>query len=144
MTKFFGASLLVLACSMVACSVHASASPRSSASTTSGPVQGGWERLGARTVEGRNDRDVIHVGRDDGRFSAIEIRVDGSALVMEDIKVVFGNGDVFEPKTRLVFHKDSRSRVIDLPGDRRVIRRVEFRYGNLPGGGRAQVELFGR
>jgi hypothetical protein len=33
--------------------------------------------------------------------------------------------------------------VIDLPGGARVIRRVEFRYGNLPGGGRARVELWG-
>jgi hypothetical protein len=32
--------------------------------------------------------------------------------------------------------------VIDLPGDARVIRSVEFRYGNLPGGGRAKAELW--
>jgi len=32
--------------------------------------------------------------------------------------------------------------VIDLPGSERVIRTVEFRYGNLPGGGRAQAELW--
>jgi hypothetical protein len=41
------------------------------------------------------------------------------------------------------FAPNTKTRVIDLPGGARVIRRVEFRYGNLPGGGRAQVELWG-
>ena len=36
------------------------------------------------------------------------------------------------------------ARDIDLPGGGRAIRRVEFRYGNLPGGGKAQIELWGR
>jgi hypothetical protein len=34
--------------------------------------------------------------------------------------------------------------VIDLPGGARSIKKVEFRYGNLPGGGRAQLELWAR
>ena len=107
-------------------------------------VAGGWEKLGAREVDGKVDRDVIAVGRDDGRFKAIQIQVDGSALEMFEIKVTFGDGQTFEPKTRLVFDKNSRSRNIDLPGDKRVIKKVEFRYGNLPGGGRARVELWGQ
>jgi hypothetical protein len=107
-------------------------------------VAGGWEKLGAREVDGKVDRDVIAVGREDGRFRAIQIQVDGSALEMFEIKVTFGDGQTFEPKTRLVFDKSSRSRTIDLPGDKRVIRKVEFRYGNLPGGGRAKVELWGQ
>ena len=107
-------------------------------------VAGGWEKLGAREVDGKVDRDVIAVGREDGHFTAIQIQVDGSALEMFDIKVTFADGETFEPKTRLVFAKNSRSRNIDLPGNRRVIKKVEFRYGNLPGGGRAKVELWGR
>lgn len=105
---------------------------------------GRWEKLGERTVDGKIDKDVIQVGRDDGLFTAIQVKVEGSALQMFDIKVVFGNGESFEPKTRLVFEKDTMSRVIDLPGNKRVIKRVEFKYGNLPGGGNARVELWGK
>lgn len=105
---------------------------------------GRWEKLGERTVNGKVDKDVIVVGRDDGVFTAIQIKVEGSALQMFEIKVVFGNGESFEPKTRLVFDKDTSSRVIDLPGNKRVIKRVEFKYGNLPGGGNARVELWGK
>jgi len=102
-----------------------------------------WDKLGERWVHGRADRDVIHVGRKEGRFSRIQIVVEHSALEMRDVLIVFGDGSTYSPPTRLVFEPGSTTRVIDLPGGARVIRRVEFRYGNLPGGGRAQVELWG-
>ena len=102
------------------------------------------KKLGERTVNGKLDKDTIEVGAEDGLFTAIEVKVDGSALEMFDIKVVFGNGESFSPNTRLVFSKDTMSRLIDLPGNKRVIKRVEFRYGNLPGGGNAHVQLWGK
>ncbi len=108
------------------------------------PAETSWKKLGERSVDGKADKDVIQVGADDGFFTAIQIKVENSAIVMHEVKVVFVNGDVFEPKTKLVFSKDSSTQVIDLPGDKRVIKRVEFKYGNLPGGGKARVELWGK
>lgn len=102
----------------------------------------GWEKLGERWVNGAADRDVIHVGRDDGRFSRIMLVCEHSSLEMFDVVVRFGDGEVFSPEVRHVFGENTRSRMIDLPGGRRVIKSVEFRYGNLPGGGRAQIELW--
>jgi hypothetical protein len=67
--------------------------------------------------------------------------VEHSALEMHDVVVHFEDGSAFSPPTRHVFAANTRSHVIDLPGARRNIRSVEFRYGNLPGGGRAQAEL---
>jgi hypothetical protein len=107
-------------------------------------ASGKWEQLGERTVDAKLDKDVITVGKEDGLYDAIQIKVEGSAMAMLDIKVVFGNGETFEPKTRLVFNKDTASRVIDLPGEKRVIKRVEFKYVDLPGGGKARVSLMGR
>ena len=104
----------------------------------------GWDKLGERVVNGGVDRDVIPVGRADGKFSQITIVVEHSSLEMFDIIVRFGDGSEFSPQVRHVFGENTRSRVIDLPGGRRVIRSVEFRYGNLPGGGRAQVELWAK
>jgi hypothetical protein len=103
-----------------------------------------WDKLGERWVDGKIDRDIIQVGRDDGRFRKLQLVVEHSALELFDVEVIFGDGSHFSPGTRLVFGPNSTSRVIDLPGGDRVIRRVEFRYGNLPGGGRAQIELWGR
>lgn len=102
-----------------------------------------WDKLGERWVNGGVDRDVIKVGKHKKRFRAIAIVVEHSALEMFDVVVTFGDGTTFSPPTRVIFGQNSASRVIDLPGDARVIKKVEFRYGNLPGGGKAQVELWG-
>lgn len=107
-------------------------------------ARSGWDKLGERMVDGKVDRDTIPVGRADGKFTRIQLVVEMSSLVMDDVQVTFGDGTTFSPATRLVFDQNSKSRVIDLPGGARVIRKVDFKYGNLPGGGRAQVELWGK
>lgn len=103
-----------------------------------------FKKLGEREVNGKVDKDTIKVGADEGQYAAVQLKVEGSALAMFDIKITFGNGEVFEPKTKLTFDKDSTTRVIDLPGEQRNIKTVEFKYGNLPGGGKARVELWGK
>ena len=104
--------------------------------------RGDWNKLGERWVDGTHDRDVIPVGAHDRAYRRIMIVVEHSALEMNDVVVHFGDGSSFSPPTRHVFAANTRSHVIDLPGARRTIRAVEFRYGNLPGGGRAQAELW--
>ena len=101
-----------------------------------------WNKLGERWVDGTRDRDVIPVGTRAGAYRRIMIVVENSALEMQDVVVRFDDGSAFSPPTRHVFAANTRSHVIDLPGTRRNIRSVEFRYGNLPGGGRAQAELW--
>ena len=104
--------------------------------------RGDWNKLGERWVDGSRDRDVIPVGGRYGAYRRIMIVVEHSALEMDDVVVRFADGSAFSPQTRHVFAANTRSHVIDLPGSRREIRSVEFRYGNLPGGGRAQAELW--
>lgn len=105
----------------------------------------GWRRLGQRQVSFQAERDAIS-GLGDGRFHQIMLVVRDADLEMFDVRVYFANGESFSPPTRLYFGGDSRSRVIDLPGDERVIRRVEFAYKSVRGGGdgRATVEVFGK
>lgn len=109
----------------------------------------GWTMLGERTVDGRGrrggaDRDRISVGRKEGTFRRLTVVVLDSSLDMEDMEVKFGRGPSFRPDVRQVFNEGSRTRVIDLPGDDRVIRWIEFRYRNLPGGGRARVQVWAK
>jgi|1185.fasta_scaffold477726_1 hypothetical protein len=103
-----------------------------------------WVRLGERSVDGRHDHDVIHVGRHEGAFRKIMIAVERNPIELHHLVVRFQDGSAYSPSTRLVFGANTRSGVIDLPGSERVIRDVEFSYGNLPGSGRAEVELWGR
>src|SRR3954469_17917339 len=107
-----------------------------------GEWRGDWNKLGERWVDGAHDRDVIPVGARGGGYRRIMIVVENSALEMHRVVVHFSDGSSFSPETRHVFAANTRSHVIDLPGGRRNINSVEFRYGNLPGGGRAQAELW--
>ena len=104
----------------------------------------GWTRLGERWVQGGADHDTIVVTAVSGTFRQIALRVEHSALELFDVTVTFGDSQTFSPGTRFVFAEDTATREIDLPGAARVIRRVDFHYANLPGGGRAQLELWAR
>jgi len=107
-------------------------------------MRNGYIYLGERFVNGGYDHDVIHVGRADGRFTSIMLVVENAPVEMFDVDVTFGNGERYRIPTRLVFGPESTTRQIGLPGGARFIRRVDFRYGNLPGGGQAKVELWAR
>ncbi|MBI2900526.1 MAG: hypothetical protein HYY17_10090 [Planctomycetes bacterium] len=104
-----------------------------------------WERLGSRDVSPRVEKDTIVVTAKEGVFDAIRLDVEGGDIILYDLRIVFGNGDPYSPKTRLHFKEGSMSQVIDLPGEARFIQKVEFAYeGIREGKGRATVHLFGR
>ena len=89
----------------------------------------GWERLGCRSVAlaGR-DRDVIPVGRRDGRFRAIRLAAAGNDVNVLDLKVVYGNGAVDDIQVRRRLRQGERTGPLDLRGRERFIQRVELTY----------------
>lgn len=108
-------------------------------------VKSGWTRLGSAVADFKNERDRITVGGSQGPFREIMFEVDGSALEMRDIVVTFGDGSRFSPDTRARFEEGSRSRNMDLPGDKRMIRQVDFTYRSLDKRtGRATITLYAR
>jgi hypothetical protein len=104
----------------------------------------GWTMVGEHTVEGKRDHDSIPVGRNDGAFSRIAIVVRDSDLVLDDFTVTFGNRETWSPRIRAVFEQNSRSRIMDFPANRRVIDRIDVRYSNLPGGGKARIQVWAK
>jgi hypothetical protein len=113
---------------------------------TDGPYGGrGWELLGERVAEFKVERERIEVGRREGTFRTLRVAVKGAPLEMYDMVVTFADGKTFSPNIRHHFTENSWSHEIDLPGDRRVIRSVEFRYRSPDRReGRATVLLYGR
>ncbi|MBZ0134973.1 MAG: hypothetical protein K8I27_01210 [Planctomycetes bacterium] len=104
----------------------------------------GYHLLGSREVNFGADKDTIEVTASEGRFTAIVLGVVEGDLEMWNIKVAFGNGEDFSPELRANFDSKSRSRVIDLPGGNRVIKKVTFFYKSKFSEGRATVKLHGR
>jgi hypothetical protein len=108
------------------------------------PAGGHWELLGRREVDFHVDHDVIEVGKAEGRFARLRFDVHGGAIEVYDVKVILGDGETVRLPSRLVL-KPGEGRMVDLPGDRRTVRRVEFVYRSLKGDShRATVSLFGR
>jgi len=104
-----------------------------------------WELLGRQQVNFRADHDRIEVGRQEGRFKELQVRVEGAPIEMRSMVVTFGNDETFSPRLRHRFDANSTTRVIDLPGNRRTIKSIDFDYASLDRReGRATVAVYGR
>lgn len=105
----------------------------------------GWELLGRQSVGFLKDRDVVEVGRKDGDFSKIQIRVRNNAVEFTDVKVIYGNGQTDDINVRDKIAAGGQTRAIDLKGGERFIKRVELVYRSKPSfKGQAVVEVWGR
>ena len=104
-----------------------------------------WERLGSRTVSFGLDRDVINVGAHEGSFTKLKIQVTGAPVNMHRVKVEYMNGDVQEIQVKHNFVKGSGTRIIDLKGNKRIIKKITFFYDTKNRAKkRAKVHVFGR
>lgn len=104
-----------------------------------------WKLLGTKKVKFKTERDVILVGADEGVFTKIKLTVKKSGIRFKDMKVHFSNGDIVDVKIRRVIPAGGETRVIDLPGKKRSIKKVVFWYTSTKKNSkRATVRLFGR
>ncbi|MBP6810615.1 MAG: hypothetical protein KA138_03820, partial [Saprospiraceae bacterium] len=85
------------------------------------------------------------VTRAEGVFSAVQLRIKRSPINMHKLAIHYGNGEVEEIELRENYRAGSQSRIIDLPGNKRIIKKVVLWYDtkNLAHG-KGVVELWGR
>jgi hypothetical protein len=108
-------------------------------------ADGNWELLGRREVDLGHDHDRIDVSGKHERLRQLELRVEGAPVEIHRMVVTLGSDQKWEPQIRHKFEKNSRSHAIDLPGDRREIKRIDFDYASLDKrGGKAVVSVYGR
>jgi hypothetical protein len=108
------------------------------------PDMTGWRLMGDAWVTGPFDRQIIPVGKYEGRFARVMLVVTDSTLEVGDVIIQFGNGQRWSPGLRHSFADGSRSRAIELPGHVRFIRGLELVHGGVAAGTRAHVELWGQ
>lgn len=105
---------------------------------------GAWERIGLKEVSGQLDHDVLPVTVTEGRFQKIQLRVARASMEIFDLRVHFGDGTVQDVALRSHLSPGSSSRIIDLDGGDRVIRKLDFTYGNVaPGRRPARLVVWG-
>jgi hypothetical protein len=132
-TRYWTSAILFL-CLLVAAPLGAAQESR-----------GRWELLGRQEADFRKDHDRIDVGRQEGRFKQLQIRVDEGPVEIRNMVVTFDDGKTFKPNLRHRFDERSKSHVIDLPGNRRVIKSIDFDYRSTNRrDGKAIVAVYGR
>jgi hypothetical protein len=105
----------------------------------------GWTLLGSRTVTDRVDHDTIVVSAARGDFTGVKLAVGGSAVQFYRVVVHFANGGAQELEMRSLIRAGGETRVIDLRGDERFIRSIDFWYEARSLGPKgAVVRAFGR
>jgi hypothetical protein len=104
-----------------------------------------WELLGTKSVGFLIDRDEIEVTKAQGYFTALKLKVTQSALNVHKMLVHFADGSTQDVALQDEMAAGQESRVIDLPGNKRVITKVVFWYDTKDDKeSKAVVELWGR
>ncbi len=107
-------------------------------------AQDGWRFIGDKTVAFGVDHDVIVTGNTNDDFRKLKLRVTDGPLKMYDMKVYFDNGSVQDVSIRTLIRQGGESRVIDLDGGLRHLKRIEFWYETKGfRKGRARVAVWG-
>ena len=118
--------------------------PKKSDAVPGRALDSGDVLFGAQNVGFGVDRDVIRVGNDLGKFDRIRLRVLDNDIHINEIKVIYSNG---EPDTLAVnadLKQNTKTNWLDLKGDR-FIKEVQLSYRSRPNfKGQARVEVFGQ
>lgn len=108
-------------------------------------LEEGWELLGERKVNFLRDKDVMEVSSRN-LFTSIRFYAEDKDVRINELKIVFDNGDRMEPALDDVIKAGEQSRIIELAADGRRISSIEFKYRSMGSvlEGRANVVVTGR
>jgi hypothetical protein len=115
----------------------------SACATTALPV--GSVVLGERMVDFKMDQDVINVDKSEGLFRTLYFVVENNDLDFFNLLVAYGNGDREKVEIRHMFREGSRSRMVDLAGERRQISSIQFNYktAGMASDGQSRIIVYG-
>lgn len=108
-------------------------------------VEEGWDLLGEKTVNFVRDRDNLTV-YNTNRYTAIRFKIEKRDVHINDVKIVYENGDKLTPTIDDNIAAEQYSRVIELGPEGKSVRSIDFQFrttGNVLKG-RARVLVFGK
>jgi hypothetical protein len=133
LTKIFTAAFLVLAIILF------------SSFKTVSSTKAEWKFIADKTVRFGVDHDVIHLGNLNDDFRQIKLKVTSGPLKILDMKVYFDNDEVQDIAIRNQIRQGGETRVIDLNGGLRHLKKIEFWYETKGfAKGRSRVAVWGR
>ncbi|MBX3233426.1 MAG: hypothetical protein KIT84_37645 [Labilithrix sp.] len=148
------APLLLWLALVVACGGAPSANPASAgAEATSGAAEpeardataeplDRWVKLGERVLAEDGKHDSVYASADQGSFTSVRFVIKFGKLELNKVTIKFDDGTTFTSARRIPFGEGVTSRAIDLPGDKRAIRQIDFDYGGVRAGRSTQLEVW--
>jgi len=104
-----------------------------------------WTELGSAKVNGHADHDEIWVTSSRGDFRAVKLFVRNEGIDFDRMVVHFGNGSQEMMNIKNFIPAGGETRVMDLQGGDRVIKKVDFFYkSNAMTNTKAKVVLYGK
>ena len=139
MKTYFKPLFALLTCALIFTSFSCSNSRRSIT------IEEGWDLLGEEKVNFVRDRDEITVYNTE-RYTAIRFKVEKKDVRINELKVVFQNGDKLDPVMDEVVQKDQYSKIVELSKLGTPVRSIQFKYRSTGSilKGRANVLVFGK
>ncbi len=111
--------------------------------TTANPPK--WVKLGSRMVSKLTDHDEIHVTAARGTFRKLKLKVTQSPIYVTNVRVFYANGSSENHPINQRIEKGRTSRVLDLNGKSRIIKKIVFNYRTkLLAHGKAKVTVLAR
>jgi len=104
----------------------------------------GWHKIGQTKVDYQKETDeMILIGAN--RFSKLIFRVDDAPINLVSLKISYESGDVQDVVIDMPIKSDEYSKMIDLNGGERSIKRISFIYKTLSNTKdvKATVEIWG-
>jgi len=104
----------------------------------------GWQKIGEITASFNTENEsIVVMGADE--FSSIRLKVTDAPIHIDRVQVFYENGEMEEVNVDNNLQEGGQTRVIDLKGANKELKRVAFTYRTLPNykGDRADVELYG-
>ena len=104
----------------------------------------GWHKIGKTTVTFKKDRDEIMIlGKN--RFASIKFKVMDAPIDLISLEVYYSSGDKQDIKINQPIKAAGESRIVDLNGGERNLKKIVFVYKTLPNRKdvKAHVEVWG-
>lgn len=104
----------------------------------------GWHKIGETTVDFQKESDEILVMGAD-KFAKIQIKVTEAPIDLISLDIFYESGDNQSVKINTPVKAPGESRIIDLNGSERSLKKIVFVYKTLPNRKdvKAKVEIWG-
>jgi hypothetical protein len=104
----------------------------------------GWHKIGSTNVNFKTEREeVIVMGAD--RFASIKFKVEDAPISLVSAEIYYESGDSQNIPLAFDIKSPGESRVIDLNGGERSLKKIVFVYKTLPNrkDEKAHIEIWG-